>query len=694
MTEREQASILSRIRRMTAEAGGVSDAQLLDRFVSNRDEAAFELILRRHAQVVSDVCLHMLHDLHDAEDAFQATFLALAHHAGRIAKREAVAGWLYKVAYRTALTARGRRARRRTREKLIGAAEDFSTASEAKSSPENQELRRVLDQEIGRLPERFRSVVVLCYLEGKSVDEAALLLGCPRGTVASRLARARGRLQLRLAGRGFALTAVLTILTTADAAPRHLSLIPKLTEAAFRYTTEGAAADGVLSPRITALTEEVLRTMFLNKLKTGIVILIAFLGILLASSGLAVSLRAKAGSETDPPNDGEVAKPQAADKHQEAKDKRVVEGRRTVTVSRPIRRQAAPYQDYAGRLEARRSVEVRPAVSGFVVKVCFKAGAEVKKGDVLFELDPRAAQLTLEKAEAELSLAKLKLEQSHAELKRIRNLKETGAATPEAMDRITERAATAEVAFKIATVEVARAKLELDATKVTAPMSGRVSRSLVEEGTLVFRGQDRATLLTTVTALDPISLIFDMDERAFLDYQRLLREQKVKGTGSPLRMRLGVEEEFLHEGTLESIEDHLDPANATVRMRGSFPNRDGLLRPGLFVRVRMTLGPPRAVLEIPDEAILSDQGRKYVLVVNDRNVVERRAVTLGPIDNDMRIIEKGLRLDNGMRIIEKGLRAEDWVVIAGHVRIRPGDLVEPQRKVQPAQPDASRDRGH
>src|SRR4029077_2801831 len=144
---------------------------------TNRDEAAFELLLWRHARLVFGVCLRLLHDSHDAEDAFQATFLALARHAGRIAKGEAVAGWLHKVAYRVALTARGQRARRDAREKLAGAAEYLPTSAEPEAPLENQELRRVLDQEIGRLPERFRVAVVLCYLEGKSVDEAARQLG-------------------------------------------------------------------------------------------------------------------------------------------------------------------------------------------------------------------------------------------------------------------------------------------------------------------------------------------------------------------------------------------------------------------------------------------------------------------------------------------------------------------------------------
>jgi len=198
----------------------------------------------------------------------------------------------------------------------------------------------------------------------------------------------------------------------------------------------------------------------------------------------------------------------------------------------------------------------------------------------------------------------------------------------------------------------------------------------VEEGTLVFRGQDRATLLTTVTALDRIKFVFEMDERSYLDYQRLLREKKVKGVGGSLGLRLPGEDVFAHEGTLENIEDQVGP-NGTVRVHGSYSN-SGLLRPGMSVGVRITLGPPRAVLEIPETALLSDQGKKYVFVVDEKNIVQRREVVPGPSDKDM-------------RIIEKGLHAEDWVVI-GVAGIRPGDSIEPRRKPLPTPLDSGRDR--
>jgi multidrug efflux system membrane fusion protein len=495
------------------------------------------------------------------------------------------------------------------------------------------------------------------------VDEAALLLGCPRGTVASRLARARERLRARLARRGLAVAAALAILNEASAASGPLSLIPTLTAAALRYASAGAAG-GALSPRITALTEEVLRAMLLHKIKTGIALLIALVGILLTAGGLLVGLRAHAEPQADPRTSQEAA--EAGEEW--AGDKPVARTPHPATVSQPLRREAAPFQDYTGRLEACRAVEVRPAVSGVVEKVHFKAGDRVKKGEVLFELDSRALRLALEKADADLVLAHAKRKQSGADLDRARRLGNTIPA--DEFDKRNAQVTAADAALTTAHVEVARAKLEVEATRIMAPMSGTVGRPLVEPGTLVFRGQDRATLLTTVTSLDPIGLVFDVDERSFLAYQRLLRDKQVQGAGSPLRMGLAGEDGFPREGTLESFEGHVNPQTGAVGVRGSFPNPGQLLLPGMFARVRMTLGPRRAVLEVPEEAILSEQGKKYVLVVNERNIAERREVTQGPSDN-------------GMRIVESGLRDEDWLVIAGLGQLHPGDPVEPRKKAAP-----------
>jgi RND family efflux transporter MFP subunit len=473
-------------------------------------------------------------------------------------------------------------------------------------------------------------------------------------------------LHVRLAGRGLAVTAGLAILAPANAASGPLSLIPSLTAAALRYTAGGPAAQSVLPPRITALAEEVLRAMFLHRLKAGLILLIVFLGVLLAGGGLAVSLRANASSETEPPATGELP----ANLDEQARDKLATDAPRAVTVDHPRRREAAPYEDYEGSLEALRSVDVYPAASGVVGRVSFKAGADVQKGDVLFALDDRAAQLAVAKAEAELALAEARKKQADVDRQRIGRQAQAGAATTEELDKVMLRAADAEAGIKIAQFEVARARLDLEATKVVAPLSGRVGRPLVDAGTLVFRGQDRATVLTTVTSLDPIGLVFNMDEQSFMRYQRLLRENQVKGPSSALRMELAGEKGFPHEGMLESFDDRVHPKTGSLSVRASFPNPGRLLLPGMRARVRLPFGPPRAVLEVPEAAIQTDQARKYVLVVGDDRLVQRRAVTLG-------------WADNGMRVVESGLTVDDWVVTAGLDGIAPGDRVEPRKKAAP-----------
>jgi RND family efflux transporter MFP subunit len=660
VADRVPASILARIRRATAEKGGTADAELLRRFAVDRDESAFELLLWRHSRLVFGVCLRILRDVHDAEDAFQATFLALARHAGRIARRETVACWLHTVACRVAFTSRRRRTACESRERVVARAES-GVVSEPRA--ENRELRDVLDQEISRLPDRFRSVVVFCYLENKTVDEAAGLLGCPRGTVASRLARARQRLRAGLARRGFDPSAVIGVFIPATAVLRSYSLIPTLTAAA---TGSGAGSFAAVSPRITALTREVLRAMLLHKIKTAVVIPSTFVGVLLAGAGLVIGLRAHAGPATEPPAPAEVARPKPAGD----RDKPGEPPLRTVTVSRPVRRDAAPYQDFVGRLEARQAVDVRPVVSGVVSKVHFKAGADVKQSDLLIELDPRAATLTLQKSEADLTTALAKKNQADAEFDRARRLATANTAPREDVDANMYKVTVAEAAVKAAQVEVARAKLDLDATRIVAPMSGQVGRPLAEPGTLVFRGPDRASVLTTVTSLDPIGVTFEMDERTFLDYQRQLRDKQVKGPGSSLRLALTGEDGFPHEATLEHFEDRVIAETGTVRVRGILPNPGRLLLPGMFAKVRIAVGPPRAGLEVSGDALLSDQGQAYVFVVNDRNVVERRPVTAG-------------QSDGKMRFVVKGLHETDWVIIAGQSDVRPGDTVEPRKKADP-----------
>jgi RNA polymerase sigma factor (sigma-70 family) len=267
---------MSPVLRFVRRLGGIeagdeaADAHLLERFVSHRDEEAFAVLVRRHGPMVLNVCLRILHDLHDAEDAFQATFLVLARKAGAIRRRERLGPWLHGVAQRTALKARSNAARWQE----IESAADGS-AAEPLSELAWRELRLVLDEEIGRLPTRYRAPVILCYLEGLSYAEAARQLGCPAGTVSGRLARARELLRGRLARRGFGLSAALlgTLLPASASAAVPVPLLDATVQAAAHVTRQTLAA-GIVTAPVAALAEGVIQAMLWTKLKITVAVLV------------------------------------------------------------------------------------------------------------------------------------------------------------------------------------------------------------------------------------------------------------------------------------------------------------------------------------------------------------------------------------------------------------------------------------
>jgi RNA polymerase sigma factor (sigma-70 family) len=262
MADKPLPTLLRYLRRLARPAGGgLSDGQLLERFVRDRDEAAFELLVWRHGPMVLNVCRRLL-PAADAEDAFQATFLVFVRKAHAVRQREGLAGWLYRVAYRVALRARGGAAKRARYEKPGVDLDTVPGPAEAGWS----DLRPVLDEEISRLPERYRVPVVLCYLEGRTNQEAAAHLGCAEGTVASRLARARERLRARLTRRGLLLGAgALGVALTGEVSA---GVPPALVETTLR------AAAGLASPRAAALAEGVMRTMLLTKVRIAVVVLL------------------------------------------------------------------------------------------------------------------------------------------------------------------------------------------------------------------------------------------------------------------------------------------------------------------------------------------------------------------------------------------------------------------------------------
>jgi RNA polymerase sigma factor (sigma-70 family) len=336
------------LRRAVAPAGsaGVSDAQLLERFAASHDEAAFELLVWRHSRMVHGVCRRLLRDEQDAEDAFQATLLALARRAPSIGKRESVGGWLYRVAYRVALRARAQAAARRAREQRLGERPVAAAEPDPSVAAAWQELRQVLDEQVGRLPGKYREVFVLCVLAGKSNAEAARELNCPVGTVESRLSRARALLRAALARRGFAVPA--GVLAAGLCQEARARLAGPLEVAAVKAATRvaaGQAAAGAFAPQVVALTQGVLQAMLMTRIKVAA----GVLGVVLAvgaGAGRLASPAARAEPDRPAPAPAKPAKDKAPPRVDPALEKLRKENER-------LRRELE-----AARLEERRARQV------------------------------------------------------------------------------------------------------------------------------------------------------------------------------------------------------------------------------------------------------------------------------------------------------------------------------------------------
>ncbi len=342
-----------------------------------------------------------------------------------------------------------------------------------------------------------------------------------------------------------------------------------------------------------------------------------------------------------------------------------------VTVAPVVERDVTEWDEFTGRLQAVDSVEVRPRVSGYVSAVRFSEGTVVKKGDLLFQIDPRPVQAEVDRLNAELNRARATVQRANSELARGERLRMENAISGEETDR---RAAFAqESAAQVAAVEAAlrAAELNLEFTSVTSPISGRVGRAIVTEGNLVSTGPGEATLLTTVVSLDPVYAYFDADEQVYLKYTGRGNKSSARTSiDRRIRMALANEEGYPHEGQLDFIDNQLDGSTGTIRGRAVFRNPNGLLTPGLFVRLRLAGGGASRGLLIQDRAVGTDLSKKFVYVVSPKNEIEYRPVTLGPFVD-------------GMRVVRTGLQAGDPVVVSGLQRIRPGVQVQPVREERP-----------
>jgi len=341
-----------------------------------------------------------------------------------------------------------------------------------------------------------------------------------------------------------------------------------------------------------------------------------------------------------------------------------------VAVSRPVVREVIEWDEYTGRLVAVESVEIRARVSGYLQSIHFNDGAIVKKGHLLFVIDPRPYQADLDRANAESQLANARLDLAKSDYARAQRLLQVRAISEEEADTRAATQRQTQEQLQAARAAVAAAKLNVEFTRITAPISGRISRKFVTEGNLINGGTAQSTLLTTIVSLDPIHCYIEADERAYLKYVRLSREGKrpsSREVRNPAYLALADETGFPHKGYIDFVDNRLDPNTGTMTGRAIFPNPELTLTPGLFARVRIPGSGNYEALMIPDEAIGTDLSQKFTFVVNDQNVVEYRAVQLGPVIN-------------GLRVIREGLKPEDWVIVKGIQRARTGTKVDPERQ--------------
>jgi len=336
-----------------------------------------------------------------------------------------------------------------------------------------------------------------------------------------------------------------------------------------------------------------------------------------------------------------------------------------VTAARALARDVTEWNEFTGRLEAVHNVDVRPRVSGLVASVQFTEGAVVQRGDVLFEIDPRPFQAEVDRLRADLARAQAAFARTSAERDRARRLSAENAISAEEHDRRFSSAAEAEAQVSAVEAGLRAAELQLEFTKVVAPIDGRVGRAIVTEGNLVSSGPGEATLLTTLVSLDPIYASFEVDEQSFLAFQKAASGARTGGAAGgwgEIRMALGSDEEFPRKGRLQFLDNQLDTTTGTIRVRAVFANGDGGLTPGLFVRLRLSGGKPYPAVLIQDQAVGTDLDKRFVYVIGEDQAVAYRAVTLGPV------VE-------GLRVVRSGLAPDEVVLVNGLQRVRPGTKV-------------------
>jgi membrane fusion protein, multidrug efflux system len=347
-----------------------------------------------------------------------------------------------------------------------------------------------------------------------------------------------------------------------------------------------------------------------------------------------------------------------------------------VPVSKPLQQEVTDYVDFTGRTDAVQAVNVVARVTGYLVQMPFKEGSEVKKDQLLFEIDPRPYQDQLTLGQAQLATYKAQQQLADANFVRATQLIKDKTISEQEFEQYKSSKEQAAAQVQSAQANIAIYTLNLEFTRVTSPIDGRVSRYYLTLGNLVNQDQ---TLLTTVVSQDPMYAYFDTDEPTLLRVRRAVAEGKIKpavANKNPVLMGLQDEDGFPHAGTIDFINNQVNPTTGSITVRGVFSNpilSKGvrLLSPGMFVRIRLPIGAQHPALLVIDRAISSDQGLKYVYVVDAQNNVQYRRVTTGPLQ------------ENGLRVVQSGLKSEDWVAVGALQQVRPGMNVRPDQTAMP-----------
>lgn len=338
----------------------------------------------------------------------------------------------------------------------------------------------------------------------------------------------------------------------------------------------------------------------------------------------------------------------------------------TVTVSAPLEEAVTQYDEFTGRFRAVERVEVRARVDGYLEEIKFQDGQLVEKGEVLFVIDQRPYRIALEQARAELESAQTRVELARKELERAQNLRASGAVSQELIDRRNQEFLSAQSAVSSAKAAVHSAQLDLEFTKVKAPVNGKISENFVSVGNLVSGGLSSATLLTRIVSFDPIYFTFEASENKLISYMKNRSFKNnvvaIQDSGQRIQAKLLGEEQFTQQGKIDFIDNEIDQSTGTLLVRAVFPNDSLLLTPGMFAKARFSATGQHRELLIPDKAIASDQSQRYVLTVDDSSRVSRKVVETGS-------------LHNNLRIIERGLTKADRVIINGVSKVRPGQTV-------------------